>query len=176
MSAGRRRWLMRLACLAALVAAPAKSAQGKDPAASAPKAAAEAPLPETLVEVSVLHGTHEAGDGQPGRVALPELREGPLASYESYRLLSSAKLSLSRGGKRKLRLPNGRLFEARLDEVLADGSSRLVASINRPGTRDFLSLLEVKARPGQAFFVAGQSYRHGMLVLWIKLLAPKPAR
>jgi hypothetical protein len=31
-------------------------------------------------------------------------------------------------------------------------------------------VLEVKARPGQAFIVAGQSYKRGILVLVIKLL------
>jgi hypothetical protein len=101
---------------------------------------------------------------------MPELREGPFAKYESYRLLSRTALSLTRGAKRRLELPNGRLLEARLDAVLADGSSRLVASINRPDAKDFLPLLEVKARPGQSFIVAGQSYKRGVLVLVFKVL------
>src|SRR6185369_1375598 len=100
----------------------------------------------------------------------PELREGPFANYASYALLSRVTLPLSRGGKRQLTLPNGRLFEARLEDILPDGSSRLVASINRPGGKDFLPLLEVKAKPGQSFIVAGQSYKRGILVLVIKVL------
>jgi hypothetical protein len=62
------------------------------------------------------------------------------------------------------------VLETRLEEILADGSSRLVASINRPGGKDFLPMLEVKARPGQSFIVAGQSYKRGILVLVIKVV------
>jgi hypothetical protein len=125
---------------------------------------------ETVVEVSVLHGTHDKRDPDPRLRNIPELREGPFARYESYSLLSRVELPLSRGGKRQLKLPNGRLLEARLENILADGSSRLVASINRPDTKDFLPLLEVKAKPGQSFIVAGQSYKRGILVLVFKVL------
>lgn len=125
---------------------------------------------ETVVEVRVLHGTHETHAGDRRVVDMPELQEGPFASYSSYALLSRVELALRRAGKRRMRLPNGRVLEARLDDILPDGSSRLIACINQPGGQDFLPLLEVKARPGQAFIVAGQSYKRGMLVLVIKVL------
>lgn len=125
---------------------------------------------ETLLEISVLHGTHDKRESDPRISAMPELREGPFASYASYALLSRVSLSLSRGAKRQLKLPNGRLLETLLEEILADGSSRLVARINRAGGSEFLPLLEVKARPGQAFIVAGQSYKRGVLVLVIKVV------
>lgn len=125
---------------------------------------------ETLLEVSVLHGSQEARDGDPRVGDLPELREGPFAKYTSYQLLSRTELPLAKGGKRELKLPNGRRLEARLEDRLPDGSSRLVASINRPDAKDFLPLLEVKARPGQKFIVAGQSYKRGILVLVFKVL------
>lgn len=137
----------------------------------AARALADAPEKiETVVEVSVLHGTHDKRDPDPRVGNMPELREGPFARYESYALLSRVELPLTRGGKRQLKLPNGRLLEARLENILADGSSRLVASINRPDTKDFLPLLEVKAKPGQSFIVAGQSYKRGILVLVFKVL------
>jgi hypothetical protein len=125
---------------------------------------------ETVVEVSVLHGLHESREADPRVGNVPELSQGPFAQYASYQLLSRARLRLGRGGQRQLKLPNGRLLQARLEDILADGSSRLVASINRPGASDFLPLLEVKARPGQAFIVAGQSYKRGILVLVFKVL------
>jgi len=159
-----------LALGAALLFAPSPAA-AKTKADAAAKPSADAPEKlETVVEVSVLHGTHEERDADPRIGNMPELREGPFAKYASYQLLSRVRLPLSRGGKRQLKLPNGRLLEARLEEILADGSSRLVASINRPDAKDFLPLLEVKARPGQAFIVAGQSYKHGILVLVFKVL------
>jgi hypothetical protein len=125
---------------------------------------------ETVLEVSVLHGTHEERDNDARIGNMPELREGPFAKYASYQMLSRSLWPLRKGGKRQLKLPNGRLLEARLEDILADGSSRLVASINRPDTKDFLPLLEVKARPGQAFIVAGQSYKRGILVLVFKVV------
>lgn len=145
-------------------------------AVAAPRTPGASPLSdsaakhETVVEVSVLHGSNEKRAPDSRIADMPELREGPFARYESYRLLSRAALPLSKGGKRQLKLPNGRLLEARLDAILADGSSRLVASINRPDAKDFLPLLEVKARPGQSFIVAGQSYKRGVLVLVFKVL------
>ena len=118
----------------------------------------------------MLHGTHEARENDPRIGNMPELREGPFAKFASYQLLSRNELALTRGGKRQLKLPNGRRLEVRLEERLADGSSRLVASINRPQATDFLPLLEVKAKPGQSFMVAGQSYKRGILVLVFKVL------
>jgi hypothetical protein len=47
---------------------------------------------------------------------------------------------------------------------------RISASINQPKGKDFLPLLEVKAKAGQAFIVAGQSYKKGILVLVIKVV------
>lgn len=125
---------------------------------------------ETVVEVSVLHGTHDQRDLDPRIGKMPELSQGPFAKYASYRLLSRSSLRLSKGAKRQLKLPNGRLLEARLEDILPDGSSRLVASINRPDGNDFLPLLEVKARAGQAFIVAGQTYKRGILVLVFKVV------
>lgn len=162
----RRRSLMRSALGAVVLLASSRAARAEPPARVADPPA----VAETVVEVSVLHGTHEKRAVDPRIGAMPELREGPFAKYESYELLSRAALPLSRGGKRQLRLPNGRKLETRLDALLPDGSARLVASINRPDGKDFLPLLEVKARPGQSFIVAGQSYKRGVLVLVFKVL------
>ncbi|HXK16976.1 MAG TPA: hypothetical protein VNG33_04210 [Polyangiaceae bacterium] len=170
-----RRSLFPLAlgalCLLALNGAAEAKTRARAAGAVAEKPTADAPEKlETIVEVSVLHGTHEERDTDPRTCNMPELREGPFAKYASYQLLTRVRLPLSRGGKRQLKLPNGRLLEARLEDILADGSSRLVASINRPDAKDFLPLLEVKARPGQAFIVAGQSYKRGILVLVFKVV------
>jgi hypothetical protein len=141
------------------------------PSAVAPQPLADtADKLETVIEVSVLHGIHEQRDLDPRIGNMPELSQGPFAKYASYQLLSRSQMRLSRGGKRQLKLPNGRILQARLEDILPDGSSRLVASINRPAASDFLPLLEVKARPGQSFIVAGQSYKRGILVLVFKVV------
>jgi hypothetical protein len=142
------------------------------PAAAAPSRATSAKVePESVVEVSVLHGRHDKASADTKSFEMPELREGPFAKYARYELLSRVSLPLTRGGKRQLRLPNGRTLEARLDALLPDGSLRLVASINRPDGKELLPLLEVKARAGQSFIVAGQSYRRGILVLVFKVVS-----
>lgn len=142
-----------------------------DRAAAAPKPLADPPVAlETVVEVSVLHGTPEDRPSDPRIGNMPELREGPFAKYRSYQLLSRTELPLTRGGRRELKLPNGRRLETRLEERLADGSARIVARINRPGAEELLPLLEVKAKPGQSFIVAGQSYKRGILVLVFRVL------
>lgn len=170
-----RRALSFAVCAACLTSlSGAASARPKSGAAVAALAAplAEASRPAvTTVEVSVLHGTHDEREPDPRVADIPELREGPFAKYAHYDLLSRARFALGRGDKRTLRLPNGRRLETRLEDILADGSSRLVASINRPEAKDFLPLLEVKAKPGQAFIVAGQSYKRGILVLLIKVVS-----
>lgn len=160
-----------VALLALSGSADAKPKRSRSPATFTAHPLADAPEKlETVVEVSVLHGTHEQQEPDARIGNMPELRQGPFAKYASYQLLSRSQLKLSRGGKRQLKLPNGRLLQARLEDILPDGSSRLVASINRPDASDFLPLLEVKARPGQAFIVAGQSYKSGILVLVFKVV------
>ena len=157
-----------------LALSPHASAKPKPSSVQAPSSAkpteAAPAKQETVIEVSVLHGTHDQKDTDARIGSMPELKQGPFAKYASYQLLSRFELKLSRGDKRQAKLPNGRLLQTRLEDILPDGSSRLVASINRPDASDFLPLLEVKARPGQAFIVAGQSYKRGILVLVFKVL------
>ncbi len=125
---------------------------------------------QTLIEVSVLHATRDHKGRDPRIGEMPELEEAPFSGYDSYELLSRRQLALVKGGKQKLQLPNGRQLETRLEDVLPGPSIRLVASISRPGVAAFLPFLEVKARPGQSFIVAGQNYRRGVLVLVFKVL------
>jgi hypothetical protein len=167
----RRRFVVALGVAPLLALAGSARAKAEAPRAEArPLAETQQKQAETLLEVSVLHGTRTSNENDPRIGDVPELREGPFATYTSYQLLSRSELPLSKGGKRELKLPDGRRLEARLEDRLPDGSSRLVASINRPSARDFLPLLEVKARTGQKFIVAGQSYKRGILVLVFKVL------
>ena len=166
----RRLFVMALGVTPLFALGAVAQAKPKSRVAARPLAEAPEKQPETLLEVSVLHGTRTTKENDPRIGDLPELREGPFAPYTSYQLLSRSELPLTKGGKRELKLPNGRRLEARLEDRLPDGSSRLVASVNRPDAKDFLPLLEVKARPGQKFIVAGQSYKRGILVLVFKVL------
>ncbi len=120
-------------------------------------------------EVLILHATNSK-KGIDARIgAMPELQKPPFSSYDSYELLERARVPLDKQSRKRLKLPNGRVLEARLLEILSGETVRLSASINQPGGKDFLPLLEVKAKVGQAFIVAGQRYKHGILVLVIRV-------
>ncbi|MCC6214484.1 MAG: hypothetical protein IT376_06420 [Polyangiaceae bacterium] len=120
---------------------------------------------EYFVEVLVLHATN-SGKGIDERIGdLPELRKPPFSSYDSYELLQAERLPLVVGEPRELRLPNDRVLRTSLVAVLPRETLRIAASINQPKGKTFLPLLEVKAKVGQRFIVAGQKYRAGILVL-----------
>jgi len=141
---------------------PAPSGSASSPTAPASEAQHE-------VQVLVLHATN-AGKGIDRRIrAMPELRRPPFSSYDSYRLLREHAVPLVEHEPRSIRLPNGRVLRAELKQILPRGYVRLLAAVNQPGGKDFLPLLEVKAKVGQAFIVAGQKYKGGILVLVIRV-------
>jgi hypothetical protein len=80
------------------------------------------------------------------------------------------RLPLAKNQAKKLKLVNERVLETKLLDILSKDQVRLAASINQPGGEDFLPLLEVKAQVGQAFIVAGQSHKNGILVLVIRIV------
>jgi hypothetical protein len=125
---------------------------------------------EYAAEVLVLHATNEKKGIDPRIGDMPELRKPPFSSYDSYELLQRARLPLKKGKPRELELPNKRILKTDLKEILPADIVRLAASINNPQGGDFLPLLEVKAKVGQAFILAGQSHKGGILVLVIRVI------
>jgi hypothetical protein len=175
-----KRSILALTALALLATGVPVAAQGKPdkPPAEAPKGGdkdkekdkdKQPPKAEFHAEVMVLHATN-SGKGIDGRIGnMPELKKPPFSSYDSYELLSNTSLPLIKDNPKTTRLPNGRVLQTKLLEARKE-SLRISASINQPGGKDFLPLLEVKAKVGQAFIVAGQSYKNGILVLVIRVV------
>ena len=131
------------------------------------KPPAEQPL---SAEVLILHATNDK-KGIDARIGkLPELGKAPFSTYDSYEVLDRARLLLKKDDPQNLKLPNGRTLQVGLLDEPQRDSVRLSASINRPNGKEFLPLLEVKAHVGQAFIVAGQSYKKGILVLVIRVV------
>jgi hypothetical protein len=52
---------------------------------------------------------------------------------------------------------------------LPDGRAQVQVSINRPYEKDYLPLLQVKASLGEHFFVAGQKFEGGTLVIGVRV-------
>jgi hypothetical protein len=117
------------------------------------------------VELMVLHATNSK-HGIDERIGhMPDLEKPPFSAYDSYKLLIKTALPLVKERPKPFRLPNGRMLETRLLEILPDDYVRISARVNQPRGKVFLPLLEVKARVGQLFIVAGQSFKKGILVL-----------
>jgi hypothetical protein len=147
----------------------AASAHAGGSAAPAPSAHPPAELP-LVAEVLILHATNEQKGIDPRIGKLPELGKPPFSNYDSYQVLDRVRLPLKKDAPQNLKLPNGRTLQVRLLDELGPDSVRLSASINRPSGKEFLPLLEVKAHVGQAFIVAGQSHKKGILVLVIRVV------
>ncbi|HYP75127.1 MAG TPA: hypothetical protein VER12_04195 [Polyangiaceae bacterium] len=150
----------------------AAGAVSAPPATSAPPAGSARPHAEQplVAEVLILHATNEQKGIDPRIGKLPELAKPPFSNYDSYQVLDRARLPLKKDAPQNLKLPNGRTLQVRLLDELGPDSVRLSASINRPSGKEFLPLLEVKAHVGQAFIVAGQSHKKGILVLVIRVV------
>jgi hypothetical protein len=143
-------------------------ARSAPPAAPTPSAKAD-PDQSLAAEVLILHATNEKKGIDPRIGKLPELAKSPFSNYDSYQLLDRVRLPLKKE-EAVLKLPNGRTLQVRLVDEPGPDSVRLSASINRPNGKEFLPLLEVKAHVGQAFIVAGQSHKKGILVLVIRIV------
>jgi hypothetical protein len=150
----RRQWL---ALIAALVVSSAARAQETVPA-----------------EVLVVLGSSEGTGSDPSLDKLEALRKPPFDSFTKKTLLKRVELALSLGSEAEIELPNGRKLRLSWLERSKDGRLRLRLSINKPGQRDYLPVLTVVAAPGDPFFVAGQKYEGGTLIIGVRAGALKP--
>lgn len=126
-------------------------------------------------EFIVLHGTND-GTGIDAKIGkMPELSKPPFSSYNSYKLLEKSASASSKSKAATTKLPNGAILQVVLKDIVEpkkkNEAKRYVmsASIKKAGGKDFLPLLEVNAKAGETFFVAGQNYKGGILVIGIKV-------
>jgi|RhiMethySRZTD1v2_1073278.scaffolds.fasta_scaffold333473_1 hypothetical protein len=144
---------------------------------------AEPAQAQFFVEVMVLYASNSKKGIDPRIPNMPELKRPPFSAYDSYELLTEppplattgkTRVPLSKEDPKTLKLPNGRVLQVKLLEILPKQkdreSVRFSASINEPRGKDFLPLLEVKAGVEQPFIVAGQSYKTGMLALVMRVV------
>ena len=142
-------------------------AQGGAPAPVVPAAIS--------AEIITLHATNDNTGIDPKIGKMPELSKPPFSSYNSYKLLDRSNHSLGKGKSVTIKLPTGRDLMVSWKDVIEpkkkDDPKRFVmtASIQKPGGNTFLPLLEVNAKAGETFFVAGQNYQGGNLVIGIKV-------
>ncbi len=97
------------------------------------------------------------------------LKQAPFDAFSKKALLKRVEVSLSTGESREIELPNGRKLRLSLLEKTADGRFRVSVSINRPGKQDYLPVMTVAASAGDPFFVAGQKFEGGTLIIGVRV-------
>jgi len=159
-----------VALWAALVACPV-SAQ-----TSSLSASDRASTASVAAEVLVVLAEETEGTIDPQLKKLTALRRPPFNSFRSMKILSKPKVTLKPGKDEIVQLPNGRRLKLTLLRVMPDGRYKVRAAINRPNKSDYLPLLQVVASAGDPFFVAGQSYKGGTLVVGVTVDPKKSSK
>jgi hypothetical protein len=119
-------------------------------------------------EVLVVLGSSEGSGSDPQLDKLEALKKPPFDSFPKKTLLKRVELALALAGESEIELPNGRKLRLSWVERTKEGRLRLKLSINKPGQRDYLPLMTVVAAPGDPFFVAGQKYEGGTLIIGVR--------
>ena len=126
-------------------------------------------------QVTVILGREIAGVIDLRLEHLAALRQPPFNAFHSMDVYSVHDVTLTRGVPTTIDLPNGRVLQIILEEVTPDGRSHLRVSINRRSQSDYLPVLEVAAPPGDPFFVAGQNFQGGTLIIGVQVSRERPA-
>lgn len=130
---------------------------------------------EVKAEVIVLHATNDGKGIDPTIGKIPALEKPPFSAYNTYKLLERADLKLPKGEAKDKDLPDGgKLFVTFKDVVKGKKAGEpdkfvLSASLNKADKKTFLPGVEVNAQKGEWFFIAGQKYKNGILVIGIKI-------
>lgn len=166
-----RRSVSTLIALALLVLAVPVSSL------TAQQVPARAAVQEVRGEVLIILGSERPGEIDPALASISALRQAPFSSFQTMQLLARPSIRLVVDEPRDIPLPNGRILRIVLASVTPQGRYRVRVSINRPDQSDYLPLLEVVAPPGDPFFLAGQNFLGGTLVIGVRLgeRAPTPA-
>ena len=136
------------------------------------RAAAPATIPS---EVMVLHATNDNTGIDPKLGKIAALSKPPFSSYNSYKLLTHTAQPLARGMSSLFNLPTGRQLQLLYKDIVQPHKQGvqprylISASIQSPAGKSFLPLIEVKANPGEWFWVGGQEYHGGALFIGIKI-------
>jgi hypothetical protein len=127
-------------------------------------------LPQLATDVLVLHATNGGGGIDASLAQLRQLKDPPFSSYNTYKQLSRTKVLVAKDRPTNVGLPDqGKLSLKRLDVA---ARYKLGASIVKGSGDPFLANLEVTGDLNDIFFVAGQVYDGGILVIGIRLVAP----
>ena len=129
------------------------------------------PPQQATLDILVLHATNQPGPGSiaPSIANMPQLKRPPFSAYNTYTQLARQSLTLVKGTPANYTLINGRIVQITLTNVLPGPRYEISAAINQPGGGPYINLLRVTSPPNDTFFVAGQQYQGGVLVIGFTL-------
>ena len=165
--------LAPLAALALFAASPVAHAQ------QPPRPPAPAPAPQAInAQVMIIHATNKGTGISPKLGDLAQLKSPPFStSFNSFDLLSDTKLALKVGTPSTTAMPTRGenlvvTFTGMAPPSPRDPTPKYVisTSVQQAGGKDPLPLLTVNAQSGKWFFITGQSYNAGTLIIAIKVL------
>jgi hypothetical protein len=119
-------------------------------------------------EILVMHASQkEKGAIDPHIGSMPRLKQPPFSAYNNYELVDRKEVPLEIGKSATYALPNGRVLQLTVSPGKSPGLFTILASIAEANGKAALKTVEVSAKAGEPFFVAGQTYKDGILVLGI---------
>ncbi len=164
------RVVVAAVCAAAVLVSGAPGlAQPTTPAQVQPPGGSRHAPREVAGEVLVILASERVGEIDPALATMQALRQPPFSAYHTMQLLARPGIRLVVGEPQNVPLPNGRVLQLMLESVTPEGRYRVRVSINRPEQQDYLPLVEIVAPPGDPFFLAGQNFMGGTLVLGVRL-------
>ncbi len=156
------------ALMATAVASPVMAA---DPVVDGAPLTDEDPN-RAVAEVIILHGTN-SGEGIDPKIGdLPQLKEPPFSSYDSYKLLERSDEKLVDDETAEKKLPNDGKLELTLKGVEAGKKGpryAFEAAIKDAKGKDLLPSVKWTTKKGEYVFLAGPKYKKGILVIGIKV-------
>lgn len=121
-------------------------------------------------EVLVILASEKPGAIDASLSRLRALKHDPFAVFKSMKILSRSQVRLVEDDWAAVALPNGRTIHLNLVERMADGRTKVQISIKRDNNKKgYLPWLQVIASPGEPFFVAGQKFDGGTLVIGVRV-------
>jgi hypothetical protein len=130
---------------------------------------AATPAPNVPGEVLVILAGDDPGPIDPSLSSVKALQVPPFNGYKAFKILSRSPLTLVPNQAEEIELPAARKLRITLLNRRKDGRFKVQVSINRPNKTDYLPLLEVAASPGERFFVAGQKYQGGTILIGVRV-------
>ncbi len=123
-------------------------------------------------DVIVAHATNAGGGIDAKLKDLPQLRQPPFSAYDTYRLIDRGTVGLAPGSPGQMPLVDERILSLALEEVVTKEREpsryRVKATLSKKDGADATNVVAL-LKTGERFFVAGQKYKGGILVIVIKL-------